>query len=336
MKRVGNLYPAISETANLHCAFWEAAKGKSDRREVIAFRADFAANIEKLRRQIVLHRPEIGGYRFFHVRDPKRRLICAAAFPERVLHHAIMNICEPVLETYAIHDSYACRPGKGSRLAVARVQEFAKTHANGWFLKLDIAKYFDTIDHQVLLAQLARRFKDRELFLLFQKLLAVYCTEPGRGLPIGNLVSQHLANFYLGQLDHWLKEERRIKPYLRYMDDFVLFAAGHDRLREELDKVRAFVEGVLRLRLNANVQLNRCTSGIPFLGYRVFPGGIRLSARSKKRFREKFRIYEKMWLAGRWSEDDLARRMEPLIDFTRPAEASGLRSNVIERYGVLS
>ncbi len=334
MKRVGHLYPAIAELDNLHAAFWKAVKGKQDRQEVIAFRANFDRNIEKLKQQIVERRPEIGGYRFFHVRDPKRRLICAAPFAERVLHHAVMNICESVLDSYAIHDSYACRPGKGSRLAVKRAQEFAGK--NGWFLKLDIAKYFDSIDHKVLLAQLARRFKDRDLLFLFEKILAGYCTVEGKGLPIGNLVSQHMANFYLGSLDHWLKEERRIGHYLRYMDDFVLFAPGHDRLRVELVGITDYLEQTLQLRLNKNIQLNRCAVGIPFLGYRIFPGVIRLTARSKKRFKDKFRHYEGMWQAGSWSEDDLSRHMEPLIEFTRTAEAAGLRRNVIDRHGVLS
>lgn len=119
MKRAGGLYHRICAYENQRLAFWKAARGKRDRREVIAFRKDFDTNIRKLREGLRTRRPDIGRYRFFQVHDPKPRNICAAAFPERVLHHAVMNICEPVLDAYAVYDSYACRKGKGNRQALA-------------------------------------------------------------------------------------------------------------------------------------------------------------------------------------------------------------------------
>ena len=148
MKRTGNLFESIYDTDNIRLAFWKAAKGKRDRKEVMAFAKDFETNIIKLHHQIKTKNPNIGNYRFFEIRDPKKRRICAAAFPERVLHHAIMNICEPVLDAYAIHHSYACRKGKGTLAALQQARMFAGRHT--WFLKLDIRKYFDSIDHGVL------------------------------------------------------------------------------------------------------------------------------------------------------------------------------------------
>lgn len=334
MKRVGNLYHRIADPDNLRLAFVKAAKGKADRREVIRYRTQLDWNLARLRTQLLNHNPDIGQYRFFQVSDPKSRQICAASFPERVLHHAIMNICEPVLDSCAIHDSYACRKGKGQRKAVARAQRFSRK--NEWYLKLDIRKYFDSIDHQVTRELLARRFKDRDLLELFGMLLSTYSSTLGRGkgVPIGNLISQHLANFYLGLMDHWLKEECRVRYYLRYMDDFLVLAGDRAELLELLRRIENFLEERLCLCLKNNIQLNRCVQGIPFLGYRVFPGTIRLGVRSKKRFVRKFKEYEKKVVTGIWDEKILVRHLEPLIDFTMAAGAASFRRHVINRHGV--
>lgn len=334
MKRAGGIYRQIAAYENLGLAFWKAARGKQDRREVIAFRNGFDDQLRKLQKELTNHAPDIGHYRFFNVHDPKQRNICAAAFAERVLHHAVMNICEPVLEANAIHDSYACRKGKGARRALERTQRFARKH--DWYLKLDIRKYFDNIDHRILLDLLARRFKDKDLMRLFEKLLDTYHTGPDKGMPIGNLISQHLANFYLGAFDHWIKEEQRIKGYLRYMDDMVVFGQERTALKALLKGIRHYLDQKLALQLKDTVALNRCRHGLTFLGYRVFPDKIRLSARSKRRFISKFRQYEQMWQSGEWSTRILVRHLEPLIDFTRAAAAKWLRRSVMERYGVSS
>lgn len=331
MKRVANLYPRIPEPDNLRLAFVKAARGKRGRPDVVAFSARFDANIETLRRQILARQPDIGHYRFFRVRDPKPRDICAAAFPERVLHHAVMNVCEPHLEAPAIFDSYACRKGKGNRAALARAQTFARHFP--WFLKLDIRKYFDSIDHAILMNQLARRFKDRDLLDLFRRLLATYCTAPGKGMPIGNLISQHLANFHLGTADHFVKEERRVRGYLRYMDDMVLFGPDKAFLKTEQSALIGFLESRLALRVKDNVQLNRTRHGIPFLGFRVFPQRIQLSPAAKRRFIRRFRNFEQKFLEGRWTETELARHAVPLVEFTRAGNAGAFRRNVIQRFG---
>ncbi len=334
MKRKGDLYLKIAEYENLCLAFLKAARGKNSRPDVITFRQNFDHNIAKMRNELIQQKPDIGCYRFFKVFDPKPRSICAASFPERVLHHAIMNICEPVLESYAIYDSYACRKGKGNRLALAKAQKFCKIY--DWYLKLDIRKYFDSIDHSAMMEQLSRRFKDKDLLRLFQKLLETYHTQPGKGVPIGNLISQHLANFYLGCFDHWIKECRRVRGYLRYMDDFILFGREKTYLKTELIHVRQFLLDKLALEPKSNMQLNRCRRGIPFLGYRVFPYTIRLAPMSKRRFANKFRAYENRWEKGVWSLDDLVRHIEPLIENTRAADADAFRRHVMERFGVSS
>ncbi len=334
MRRVGNLYKKIADPDNLRLAFLKASRGKQQRAEVVVFRCDFEENIATLHNQLISGGLDIGNYYFFHVNDPKRRLICAASFPERVLHHAIMNVCEPVLERYAIYDSYACRRGKGLKKAIQRCQYFSRRQ--NWFLKLDINKYFDTIDHDRLLSLLSRRFKDQKLLGLFSALLATYTVTHGKGLPIGNLISQHCANFYLGVLDHWIKESRRCKGYLRYMDDFVLFGDTKESLKRELDAVRNFLEKKLYLQVKDDLMLNRCTCGVPFLGFRILPSVIRLGNRSKARFVEKIKAYQCRYDNSRWSEEKLSFHVTPLIEFTKNGDSFAFRKNILQRYGVES
>ncbi|MCP4625678.1 MAG: hypothetical protein GY850_19490 [bacterium] len=332
MKRVGNIYHLISEYENLNLAFWKAAKGKHGRKEVIEYRNDLHKNLDSLKRQIISQEFNIGNYRFFFVQDPKKRFICAASFPERVFHHAIMNICEPVLDAYAISDSFACRKGKGVHKAVARAKRFSGNYS--WYLKLDIHRYFDSIDHHIIIQTLERRFKEKKLFFLFQQILKTYETKPQKGLPIGNLVSQHLANFYMGLFDHWTKEERRCRAYIRYMDDFIVFGNDRKFLKNELKEIESFLKLKLTLKLNKAKQLNRCSFGVPFLGYRIFPDHINLSPQSKRRFRWKFKHYEKKLQNRDWDEVTYARHVGPLIEFIKLANTKKFRKKVIDQYGV--
>lgn len=332
MKRANHLYERIATHENLREAFRKAAKGKQINRGVLQFRKNFDANIQSLREQILDINPDIGHYHFFVVRDPKIRRICAASFPERVLHHAVMNICEPVFDSYAIFDSYACRKGKGNRKALARTQKFMRRFS--WYLKLDIRKYFDSIDHTILMRHLAGRFKEKTLLTLFQKILNTYHTTPGKGLPIGNLVSQHFANFYLGSFDHWVKESRRSKGYLRYMDDFILFFHDKLTLKSELAEIKNYLSEYLGLVLKQNIQINKAFFGVPFLGFRVYPGHIRLLPQSSRRFVKKLREYEAHYYGGRWTERELIRHMEPLVAFTDAGDTKRFRRFAIQRFGV--
>ncbi len=331
MKRAGGLYMKIPERENLIRAFFKAAKGKRRKNEVMAFQADFDNQIRKLQHGIFNCNPDIGNYKYFQVFDPKPRNICAAAFPEQVLHHAVMNVCEPVLEAYAVFDSYACRKGKGQHKAIHRAQAFSNKYE--WYLKLDVKKYFDSIDHMIALKLLCRRFKDKDLIILFARMLDAYHTQLGKGVPIGNLISQHLANFYLGGFDHYIKEVCRVKAYLRYMDDLLLFGRTKAELKFLTDEIRWHLKAELELELKENIQLNRSRHGIPFLGFRIYPHAIRLSPRSKRRFVRKFIDFEKKWAEGVWDENELVRHMEPLFAFAQTADSLNFRRNVIQRFG---
>ncbi len=334
MKRIGQLMEAIAAPDNLRLAYWKAARSKRAKQDCQRFREQLDENLEELRRGLLSGQVPVGDYHYFTIHDPKQRLICAASFAERVLHHALMNVCEPVLERAAVYDSYACRKGKGRLLAVERAQGYARQH--GWFLKLDIRKYFDSIHHATLCGLLRQKFKDSLLLALFDRILGSYATTPGCGLPIGNLTSQHFANYYLAPLDRFIKEELVRTAYVRYMDDFVIWGRSAFELQEVCVRIQMFVAVELKLELKANKVLNQTRFGMDFLGYRLFPGTVRLARRSKLRFARKFRGYERAYVRGQWSELTLQQRMQALLAFVLPVESGAFRRDVLRRFGVVA
>lgn len=333
MKRTGNLYWRIAEPRNLRLAFWKAQRGKSGKSDVIAFRRRLDSNLEALREQLLDHELSLGEYHYFTVYDPKKRRICAASFRERVLHHAIMNVCDEAFERYQIFDSYASRRGKGTHAALTRASEF--THRFRWFLKLDVRRYFDSIDHGVLEELLRRLFKDRDLLVLFDRIIRTYENAPARGLPIGNLTSQYFANHVLGVADHCCKEQLRLKGYVRYMDDMVLWHDDRAALLAAGRRLCDLIENRLRLTLKLFC-LNRCSRGIPFLGYIVKPHTILLSARSRRRYVRQLRQAYGRLLQGKWDQREFAAHVQPLIAFTRHADARGFRRKIMQDFGCCS
>lgn len=320
MKRVGNLYCQIAETENLEIAFWKAQRGKSGKKEVREFRANLPENLQSIREEFLSGSVSLGNYHYFTVYDPKERVICAADFRERVIQHAVVNICEPYFEKYQIYDSYACRKGKGVDACLKRVQYYCRKYQ--WYLKLDIHKYFDSIDHKILLHLLGRRFKDPDLLYFFSCLIDTYEVLPGKGVPIGNLLSQYFANLYLGVLDHELKDVAGAPGYVRYMDDFLIFADSCKDLSNLKTKIEEIIENQLNLKLNPALS-NRTAHGVPFLSYRVLPFCLRLSQKAKERFRRKIKLVDRI---------QSAEHALPLLAFINRADSYGFRRKIL--YGV--
>ncbi len=325
MKRIGNLFESVVEPENLRLAFWKASRGKRHRPEQRAFAENLSAELERMRAGLMAGDYSVGNYTRFTIYDPKEREICAAAFPERVLHHALTNVCEPYFEKWLIFDTYACRKEKGQFKAVRRAQEFARQHE--WFLKADVRKFFDSVPHDRLKALLRRKFKDAQLLYWFDRIIDTYNTQPGRGLLIGNLTSQYFANFYLDPLDRFAKETLRIKGYVRYMDDFALWGHSKDELKEVRRKTVAFASDRLGLELKQEPYLNRTRHGMDFLGMRVLPDAVRLNRRSKKRFEAKVRQYEWLLACGHLTEADFQERVTALTAFVQQADTLELRRN---------
>jgi hypothetical protein len=296
MKRTGHLFERIAKTENLFLALRQALRGKRDKKPVQAFLLHCRENIRLLQNGLRQNTWKPSPYRTFTIYEPKERQISAAPFPDRVAHHAIINVVEPVLEKYAIADSFACRKRKGLHAAIAKAYQYQRKY--GWCLKMDIKKYFASIDHAVLKSLLLRKIKDQKLLDLLGRIIDSGAEEPGAaGIPIGNLTSQHFANYFLGPLDHFVKETLRVKGYVRYMDDFCLWGGAKKELREFGGRIAVFLDGELKLRLKESaVRLAPAKNGVPFLGFLLFPDKIRLRPSSLRRFMAKVAL--KNWEAN--------------------------------------
>jgi RNA-directed DNA polymerase len=204
LKRYGNLFSTIISYENLRHAWIKAIRGKRQKPEVVLFSMNVHKNLCRIQNRLESLEPSWGHYRTFLISDPKERIICAASFPERIMHHAIMNVLEPIFERQMVVHTYACRKLKGTQAAV--LYAFHQCKSATYFLKMDIRKYFDSIDHTVLKMQVTRLIKDERVLFLLYGITDSYNTLPEKGVPIGNLTSQFFANLYLSGMDHYILE----------------------------------------------------------------------------------------------------------------------------------
>lgn len=320
-----DLFDGIASFPALMSAALLAAKGKRAKPGVAAFLANLEKEVLRLERQLKDGSYRPGRYKKIEVFDPKHRIVSAAPFRDRVVHHAFCAVCEPLFERGFIFDSYANRVGKGTHRAVCRYERFRDRHR--YVLRCDIYRYFPAIDHAVLKQDLRRRLACERTLALADRIIdgsnaqePVNLHFPGddlfepferrRGLPIGNLTSQFFANLYLDGLDHFCKELLRAKGYLRYVDDFALFHDDAEQLREWRERVERFLEG-RRLRLHPRKTAILPTSEpAPFLGFVLMPGGWRrLPEDNVRRFRNRLRGMMDRWRHGTLARDDVQRRV---------------------------
>ena len=346
MKRYGNLIEQISEYKNLNYAFYKAAKSKRIKPEVILYEKELEKNLLILQKEIQTGNVNVGNYHYFKILDPKERMICAASFPERVLHHAIMNICHPVFEKKLIHTTYATRPEKGIYKAIELAKKSVIKYK--YVAKLDVRKYFDSISHTILMQKLQTIFKDLRLLLIFHKIISNYSKKSTNvspsltnlpqalsnvshnrtGIPIGNLTSQYFANFYLSPADRFAKEILKIPSYIRYMDDMLLFFNKKLELKNYVKNFISFIENNLDLKIKPH-QIYSQIQGVPFLGYKILPYQVRLNSNSKKRFIRKYNKYISNLEQGIWTEKEYQLHILPLFAFLLHADTKSLRKNII-------
>ncbi|MBI5630565.1 MAG: SUMF1/EgtB/PvdO family nonheme iron enzyme [Elusimicrobia bacterium] len=330
MKREGHLFGRVADFHSLCAAVRRAARGKGSSHSAAEFVFGMEREVLKLQREILdgSYRPR--PYRTFYISDPKPRTISAADFRDRVAHHSLCAVLEPLFERVAIFDSYACRLGKGSHAAARRAQAFGRRF--GRFLKLDIRKFFETADHEVLKIGLRRLVKDAKLLELTSRIIdhGAPGSAPGKGLPIGNLTSQHFANFYLASLDHFIKEKLRVPGYLRYMDDFLLFADSKRFLSEGRQSIQEFVGNDLKLSIKSEATVHAPVSeGIPFLGLRIWPRLVRLDGSNKRRLISALRAGTKSLTSGEL-EEDLVSSLRSRLGHAEHADTLNFRRSLGE------
>ncbi|MGM9774495.1 MAG: RNA-directed DNA polymerase [Candidatus Egerieousia sp.] len=318
----------ICSIDNLLIAYFKAQRAKRQLPYVIDYSKHLFENILRLRNRLLSGDIELGRYRYFQIYDPKLRKICAAAFEERVVHHAIINVCHPYFERHFIFDTYATRLGKGSYAAIDRAR-IAMRHYE-YVAKLDVKSYLDSISHNVLKKKLQRIFKDERVLVLLNRIIDSYSSSSGFGIPIGNLTSQYFANYYLSFLDHYAKEVIGIRCYLRYMDDVLLFASTKAQVKEYVRRIQSFVDKELHLNLKQPV-ICPTVSGVSFLGYSLSPHKILLNRRSKIRLKRKMAEYTRKYADSRWTEAEYRNHIVPLIAFAEKAYTKGLRSYLCKK-----
>ena len=348
MKRIGNLWTGITSFANLLGAAEAAAAGKRSRPDVAAFVLGMERELFALQRELLSGEYRCGAYRTFTIRDPKPRQISAAPFRDRVVHHALTRVLEPIFEKRFSNNSFACRTGLGTHKALERAR--AGVRRFPYVLKCDVRKYFASIDHTILHAQLARIVKCEPTLNLAARIVSSFnpvgesviryfpgdnlfspC-ERRRGLPLGNQTSQFFANLYLNAMDRLVDERLKPPVYARYVDDFVLFGDSKMRLRETR---AAIVESMESLRIEIHPgksRIYRCAAGVTFLGWRLFPDRTRLVRCNVIRFRRRMKEMQAAYSAGRMTWDDVEQRVQAWIGHASQGDTWVLRERLLGQF----
>jgi retron-type reverse transcriptase len=346
LKTFKNLYGKVVAFENLHAAYQAAARGKSGRLDCAAFAYNREGKLLALRRELLDGTYRHGPYREFEVEDPKRRQVKAALFRDRVVHHALCRVIEPIFEARFIADTFACRKGRGTRAALERCRELARRFSKGYVLKADISKFFYSVDHQILLELLRRKIADRRVLSLIREILGssqdarfrayfpgddLFALERPTGIPIGNLTSQLFSNIYLAELDRHVKQDLRFKPYARYMDDFLFFAEDKASLWRILAMIEKFLGERLRLRVHPLKRtVSPALSGIDWVGYGVFPERVFLKRRNIFRFRERCARLRRLYRAGEIPLESVRDSVVSFLGYARQAQAAQLMRNILD------
>ena len=347
VKRVGNLWQELTSIGNLMLAAKRAAAGKRVRPDVARFLLDLETEVFQIRRELLDETYRPGPYRSFEITDPKPRLISAAPFRDRVVHHALTQVLQAVFERRFSSDSFACRTGFGTHAALAKAKAAMRKYP--YVLKCDVRKYFASIDHAILNELLARAVKCRPTLGLASLIIEgsnpqeeVISYYPGddlftpferrRGLPLGNQTSQFFANVYLNPLDQFLNRHHQAFPYVRYVDDFLLFGDSKIELqcaRREIVRVL----GGLRLDIHPRKsRVYRTREGVTFLGWRLYPEKIRLVRANVVRFRRKLRELQCGMAEGRMGWDEVNQRIRAWIAHAAHGDTWRLREQVFGQF----
>lgn len=301
MKRIGNLFNDICSIDNLELADKKARKGKRNTKDVLLHDKERDLNILKLNESLLNKTFTTSEYKVFKIFEGKERTIYSLPYyPDRIVHHAIMNKLEPIFTSVFTSNTYSCIKGRGIHGAANAVKEALKdVSGTEYCLKLDIKQFYPSIDHTILKQLLRRKIKDNSLLWLLDNIV-----DSADGVPIGNYVSQYFANFYLTYFDHWLKEVKKVKHYFRYADDIVILSSDKKYLHQLLSDIREYLDNNLKLTIKKNYQVFPVKArGIDFVGYVFFHTHVLLRKTIKKRFAKmmyKYRNYRSFAAYNGW------------------------------------
>ncbi len=324
-KTISGLWPSITQFDNIYRAYLEARRSKRYRPDVLRFAESLEDNLFALQAAMIEKTWTPGPQREFIVREPKLRAIQAPPFADRVVHHALVAVVGPHFERRFISDSFACREGKGTQAAVARVQHFLRVakrnHGDGLFvLKADISKYIASIRHDVLMREVERVISDPDVLWLWRRIIAGYGHENGVGLPVGALTSQLGANVMLNRLDHVAKDDLGLRYYVRYMDDFIAILPGKLAAQQAMQALGETVRD-LGLWLNPKTAVHPWQRGIDFCGYRIWPTHVLPRKRNIKRARADFRELASQFYHGEVDLEHVRQRVMSFLAYAKHCNA---------------
>ena len=350
-KTYKHLYHKIYNPLNLFFAYKQAAKGKRYKPPVASFEYNLEKHLVSIENDLKDESYQPSGYHSFTIQKPKRRLINAAPFCDRVVHHALMNVIEPLFERQFIFDSYANRVGKGTHKALDRTTYYLRRYE--YVMHLDVKQFFPAIDHEILLSIISRTILDEKVMNLARKIISsgigvqaseydqvffprdtLFAANRPRGLPIGNLTSQNWANVYLNELDQYVKRELKCTAYLRYVDDFLIFANDKKTLRIWRKEIISFLEK-LRLTIHENKAHSRpCSIGVPFLGFQVFPEYRRLKPANGYAYQRRLSKMTDFLCAENITEEEFQIRLRSWINHASYGDTFGLRKSLLTNAGI--
>ena len=344
MRRTKDLYDRICSWPNLLLAARWAQRGKRSKANVAAFNFDRERELLRIQEELLAQTYRPGPYFEFYIYEPKKRLISAAPYRDRVVHHALCSVVEPLLDRTFIDNSFACRAGKGQHKAADRFTHYARRHR--YVLKCDIQKYFPSIDHEILLGRIARTIGDPYARWLVRTIIessnpqepfAPYFPsddlftphERRRGLPIGNLTSQIFANEYLNGFDHFVTQDLGLSAYVRYVDDFAAFADEKATLHEAQAAMQCYLN-TLRLKLHPDkCHLWPVEHGVDFVGYRIFPSHRLLRPQQARQARRRLRWRARQYRDGELTFKELKQCLMSWLGHVSHADTWGLRKSVL-------
>lgn len=329
MDKIKNIFPKIYEFENLFCAYKAGIKSKRYRPDVMEFTDQLESNLIELQNELIWDTYEVGRYNIFYVYEPKKRLIMSLLFKDRVAQHAIYRQLNPLFEKQFIHDSYACRVGKGTHKAIDRLQNWLcqteRKPKKYYYLKLDVSKYFYRIDHDLLMGILERKIADKPLLNLLEKIIKSEDTNFGLpmgadigdvafdemlydvGLPIGNLTSQMFANLYLNELDQFCKHKLHLHYYIRYMDDIIILHHDKKYLENIKQEIAEFLGNNLHLQLNKKTCIRPTSMGIEFVGFRVWSTHRKLRKKTAYKLKKRLQFLFHAYSIGEIDKETLER-----------------------------
>ena len=281
MKRINNLYHQIISLDNLRAAEAKARKGKQWQYGVRVFDKNPQGNLLALHEMLLNKTFTTSPYTIFKVYEPKERDVYRLPyFPDRILHHAIMNVLEPVFVSVFTADTYSCIKKRGIHAAANAVKLALKdVPGTQYCFKMDITKFYPSVNHSILKQLIRRKIKDADLLWLLDGII-----DSANGLPIGNYLSQYLANFYLTYFDHWIKEQQQVKYYFRYADDLVILSNDKSHLHHLFANINQYLNDKLQLQVKRNYRIFPVSTGIDFVGYVFFHTHTRLRKGIKQNF----------------------------------------------------